>query len=66
MSRGHPEDVTVEPATQRALDAMLPAFLFLQRRAAPHGMALDVWDYLAAIYPIARSLRDSAQGGSSR
>lgn len=57
------EDLTVEPRQQSALDAILPAYLFLAQRAAAAGMRLDLWDYLAAISPIARRMRARAEGG---
>ncbi|MBI4211522.1 MAG: hypothetical protein HY540_02685, partial [Deltaproteobacteria bacterium] len=58
----YPENVTVEPARRDALDAMLPAYHFLQRRAAEQALPLlDVMDYLGAIYPIARRIRDRAE-----
>jgi hypothetical protein len=60
---GYLEDVTVEPRTNIALDAILPAFLFLNEHAARQGMSVDIWDYLAAIYPVARRMRDSAVDG---
>jgi len=63
---GHLEDVTVEPRTHAALDAILPAFMLLGEHAAREGMAVDIWDYLAAIYPVARSIRASAVDGVIR
>jgi hypothetical protein len=61
--RGHLENVTQEPRTEAALDAMLPAFWFLHEMAAEQGMAVDAWDFLAAIYPVARRMRASAVDG---
>lgn len=57
------EDVTQEPRTAAALDAMLPAFWFLFEQAREHGMAIDAWDFLAAIYPVARRMRAAAVDG---
>jgi hypothetical protein len=57
------EDATVEPRRGKSLDATLPAYLFLQKIAVTHGLAIDFFDYLAAIYPIARRLRAQAVDG---
>lgn len=60
---GMPEEITVEPRTKVALRAVIPALAFLKEEAAKYGMAVDVWDYLAAIYPAARRMRQSAKDG---
>ena len=61
--RGAIEEITVEPRTRVALRAVIPALAFFKDEAAKYGMAVDVWDYLAAIYPAARRMRGSAQNG---
>ncbi|MFA5811875.1 MAG: hypothetical protein WC956_06045, partial [bacterium] len=50
------EDVSVEPGKDASLKAIVPAYLFLKNRLHDKGMAIDLWDFLAAIYPVVRRI----------
>ncbi len=53
------EDVSIEPARGEAsVNAVVNAYTFLNSflRSQSPGRALDLWDYLAAIYPVVRRM----------
>ncbi len=58
--RGQLEDVTIEPRMGRSLEAILPAYHVLRRIARQAGRRIDFFDFLCAIYPIARRMRARA------
>lgn len=63
IETGNREDVTTEPFTYRSWDAIYPAYRFLQRVASTHGQVVDFFDFLCAIFPVARRLRQQAVDG---
>lgn len=63
---GRIEDITTEPRLGHTLDAILPAYHFMQEVAAEQGLRIDFLEYLCAIYPIARRLRAGAGNGGIR
>ncbi len=63
IKNGHPEDVTVGPASERAYLGILKAYRFLNERAERQGRHLDVIDFISAISPVVRRMRESAVDG---
>ncbi|MFA5812328.1 MAG: hypothetical protein WC956_08380, partial [bacterium] len=62
---GHPEDVSVEPRKKEALEAIVPAYRFLDEHVAAFGETIDIWDFLAAIYPVVRDILRTADAQGS-
>lgn len=60
---GQIEDITHGPGGDDALDSLLVFYRFLNQRLAQYGKALDVWDLLAAIFPVAERLLLSERDG---
>lgn len=63
IENGHPEDVTVSPASEKAYLGILKTYRFLSERAWQYGKYIDVIDFIAAISPVMRRMREAATDG---
>jgi PAS domain-containing protein len=63
---GRLENVTVEPRMGKALDAILSAYHFMRDVARDSGVKIDLFEYIASIYPIARRLLARSDDGTIR